>query len=507
MGNSKGRRFDEEPKLNMKKVFATLIALLVIIMVIASIIIAIKRVKIEKNEDQEIKYFSAYTNSKWTVINSKGEQLTGILYDEMVVVPNNRRDIFIVSYDVNYTDETYKTKAINEKNEQLFSQYDNVSAIMNYQTVDDVWADDEVLRVEKNNKFGLIDFDGKEVLSPEYDEINSLQGLNKIVLTTKENKKGLFNTITKTNFLEPTYAEIKPFGKDYSEGFIVQDENGKFGLISSEGKEILSTKYETVYPVSGADKYVVKEEGTAKLITREGTTILDTGFEEITEITGETLVIKNNGKFGVISTNGDNLIDTAFDSLTNCFGNYYIASTAGKYGILNLNKDIEIEFKYTNIEYRNDITALVCENEDYTSDIYNRELQKVLTGTISKADVENGYIRIRVSGEYKYYNLQYQEISSQEALKNNTLFLVKEDGKYGYINKDGDRIVDCIYDDATEQNEFGFCAVNKDGKWGALQSNGSVILEPSVTLDNTVNINFIGGWHLNENLELNTYVR
>ena len=135
-----------------------------------------------------------------------------------------------------------------------------------------------------------------------------------------------------------------------------------------------------------------------------------------------------------------------------------------------------------------------------------RDLNLAFKGTISKVDTEKGYIRARVGEDYKYYNLQYQEIRSQDALKDNTLFLVKENGKYGYVNKDGQKIVECVYDDAKEQNKFGYAAVNKDGKWGTLQSNGSVLLEPSVSYDNSVNIDFIGKWHISENSELNAYV-
>ena len=199
-------------------------------------------------------------------------------------------------------------------------------------------------------------------------------------------------------------------------------------------------------------------------------------------------------------------MDAAFDTMKNCFGDYYIASTAGNYGVIDLMKNIKIEFKYKGIEYRSDIASLVCENEDLTTDVYTRDLNLVFTGTISKVDAEQGYIRVRIGDDYKYYNLQYQEISSQDALKDNTLFLVKEDGKYGYVNRDGAKIVNCIYDDAKEQNEFGFCAVKKDGKWGVLQENGSVLLDPSISLDNNINIDFIGTWHLSENLELNAYV-
>ena len=78
MRKSRGRRFDDEPKLNMKKVVATLLAFLVLVMVVASIIIVLNK----KNNQQmvvepSIKYFSAYVDSKWSVINSNVEQDKG----------------------------------------------------------------------------------------------------------------------------------------------------------------------------------------------------------------------------------------------------------------------------------------------------------------------------------------------------------------------------------------------------------------------------------------------
>lgn len=507
MRKNRGRRFDDEPKLNVKKVIATIVALLVIIMVISSIIMAINKGNTIPEIPRPIKYFSAYTNSKWTVINSKGEQLTNVLSDEMIIVPNNEKNVFIVSYDVNYADGSYKTKAVNDKNETLFSNYSNVSAIINYNNLNDVWYDTEVLKFEKDGKYGLIDYTGKEVLSPEYDEITGLIGIEKTLIIKKGETYGLFNSVSKSKFLDTQFAEIQAFGKTYNDGYIVKNSEGKYGLVSSEGTTVLESIYDKIYKVYGSEKYVVEEGLKTKLIDKSGNTILDSGFDEITEINGDVLVVKNAGKYGVITITGDVLIDPAFDTLKNCFGDYYIASTAGNYGILDLSKNIQLEFKYKDIEYRNDITSLICQNDDYTTDVYTRNLQLVFTGTISKVDSQKGYIRARIGNEYKYYNLQYQEISSKDALKENTLFLIKENGKYGYENADGQKIVNCIYDDATEQNEFGFCAVNKDGKWGVLQENGSVLMEPSISLDNNIIIDFIGKWHLSENTELSTYVQ
>ena len=57
---------------------------------------------------------------------------------------------------------------------------------------------------------------------------------------------------------------------------------------------------------------------------------------------------------------------------------------------------------------------------------------------------------MRVNDEYKYYNLNGEEISNIQALKNNTIFLSKKDGKYGYVDKKGNSVTEFIYDDATE---------------------------------------------------------
>ena len=92
-------------------------------------------------------------------------------------------------------------------------------------------------------------------------------------------------------------------------------------------------------------------------------------------------------------------------------------------------------------------------------------------------------------------------------LATNTLFLVKENGKFGYENKNGDRVVDCIYDDAKEQNEFGYCAIKKDGLWGSLKSDGTVVAKPNVNLDEYLYVDFIGDWYRYNDLSLNIYTK
>ena len=83
----------------------------------------------------------------------------------------------------------------------------------------------------------------------------------------------------------------------------------------------------------------------------------------------------------------------------------------------------------------------------------------------------------------------------------------KKDGKYGFVDKNGNVVVEYIYDDAKEQNSSGFAAVKKDGKWGTINSKGETTVAPTLTLENNPVIDFIGTWHLAEDANANYYTK
>ena len=153
MGIEKGRRFDEEPQLNIKKVIATIIALIVIIMVIVSVISLFKPKKEKINEKYE--YFSLHANNKWGVINNKGEVIIEPKYDEMIIIPDKTKELFIYSDNVNYENETYRTKIINSKGEEILKQYDNIEALDNFTTLEDVWYEKDALKFKKDKKIEM----------------------------------------------------------------------------------------------------------------------------------------------------------------------------------------------------------------------------------------------------------------------------------------------------------------------------------------------------------------
>ena len=75
------------------------------------------------------------------------------------------------------------------------------------------------------------------------------------------------------------------------------------------------------------------------------------------------------------------------------------------------------------------------------------------------------------------------------------------------MDKNGVVVINYVYDDALEQNASGFVAVKKDGKWGAINSRGETVVEPTYTLDNNTVIDFIGEWHLAEDTNAGYYTK
>lgn len=496
--SSKGRRYNKyaEPKLNMKKVLGVIVAILVIIMVIVSIVNVIKNGE-DKKKVKSYSYYTVYENGKFGVINNEGETVINPEYTEIVLIPNKDVPIFICTYDLNDQDGTYKIKVINQKNEEIFKEYSKVEAIDNFDSKQNIWYEDDVLRVEKDEKYGLINFEGKEVLPCDYDEITALKGVTNNLLVKKDGKVGLVNEKGQT-IVNTEYKDIKTLKEGYKNEYIIVNDNNQYGIISTTGTVIIEPKYEDVKYLNNSEMFAIKDAGVWKLINKDNQILIDGGYDNIIEAKGENVVVEKGGKYGVVTTKNEEKIPVEYEQIKYTFSIYYIAKTGGKYGIINLNNEQVKDFNYINMDYVEKGDFIQADVSDTETVIFDNNLSEKISGIVSEINQEKGYIKVYTNNEYKYYNFKFEEKKSSDILTSNNLFLSKKDGKYGYVNKEGKVIVDYIYEDGTEQNSCGFAAVKKDGVWGSINKVGAVELEPSVNLDSNIYTTFIGKWHLND---------
>ena len=502
---SRGRRY-EEPKLNMKKVFAVIIAIVVFIM----FIFVIKGI-LTKDKDQgkitSQSYFTAFKDNKWGVIDSLGNYVIDPSYEEMIIIPNSKNDVFLCVYDVDYNTGEYKTKALNSKNEEIFTEYEKIEAIQNKDKNNNLWYEDNVLKVEKDGKYGLINLSGKVLAECQYDDITAIYGIKNALKVKKNEKYGVINNEGK-EIVKNDYLDVQALGTDSKTGFIVKNADNKYGIVDNSNNIILGLQYDEIEKVYGNDLYVVKINGKQQLVKKDGTEVLSDKFDEIKAILKEKdagIIYTQDGKYGVMDLLGTNKINAKYEELKEAKSGIYIAKKDGKYGIIDISENEKVAFKYNMITYNEKADLYVAEDEEFNNDVMDSNFEVKQSGILISLDEEKGYIELRQADEYKYYNFKFEEKKESEIYTSNTLYLSKKDGKYGFVDKDGKVVVDYIYDDATNQNVYGYVGVKKDGKWGSLDNKGNIVQEPTYDLDEYLKIDFIGRWHFGKDVNMNYY--
>ena len=502
---NKGKRY-EEPKLNMKKVFAVVIALIVFVMCIYMIVGLLKK----GNTQGEIvcnEYFSAFKDNKWGVIDSYGNTVIEPSYREMIIIPNKKRDIFLCTYDINVKDNTYKTKALNSKNEEIFTEYESIESISNIDRNNYVFYEQNVLKVSKNGKKGLIDGSGKEILKCEYDEILPIRNTEKVYKVKKDGNYGIVDEKGKI-IIEPQYEEMEKISDNVKEGFVVKKKDSKRGVIDYFGKTILDLNYEEIKNIYNEKYIVIKEQGNEKLVDRDGKVVLENTGNEIIGFSKniqDDIIIKKDGKIGVINIEGKNIIEPQYEELEETKPGAYIAKKDGKYGVIDSKNDKMLEFEYETINYYSKADILVAQDKELKDYIIDNKYEIKTEGILIDLDEEKEYFEIRQGDSNKYYNFKFEEKLAKDVDKSSTLFPIKKEGKYGFADEKDNIVIEPKYDEVTKQNAYGFSGIKKDGKWGCIDKEGMIIQEPVYNLQEYFKIDFIGRWHLGKDINVNFY--
>ncbi len=518
-------------------------------------------------------YFVLKTNDLSGVIDRSGNIVIDATYDD-VIIPNPGKPIFICY-------EGEQSKVLNERKEEILNDYQNVEPIRLQNITSDLMYEKSVLTYKQDGKFGLINFEGKQITKPIYESIEGLPYKEGELLVKKDGKYGVIN-IKGNKLIDIKYDKISVDGYYTSDegykysGYVISnttEEGYRYGYINYDGKLLLEPEYNELSRVLGVDDkenvYIlcakngqygiikndeqlilneyqsIEYDESNKLFTLEkskkygiadlnGKIIVPTEYNQI-DITGIYLYAQNSQgitvydtsgtqanintdvailntgnekykiridnsegtKYGVINDKGEQVIEEKYNYLEYLFDNYFIVSNdESKLGVIDDDDNVKIDIKYDSlqkIDGTNIIKAIT--NADNVTKLYSKNMVEVCNMANAIITTENNYIKISNDTDVKYFDKEGKELKNTEVYPNNTLFANKVDNKWGFVNKDGNTVVEAIYDKVTEFNEYGFAGIMKDNKWGVVNSNGEVVLEPTYTLNENVVPYFIGKYY------------
>ena len=311
----------------MKKSIKIAIAVIAIIIVVAVIIVINKnKHKIEQYEKPVYNYFAMYSlDGKVGAIDKDGKVLIEPEYLD-IFIPNPSKPVFIC-----YTTDSETYKFLNDNGNELYTDFENVTALQTSELNLDF--EKKVFRFRKEGKYGLIDYDGNIVVSAGYEELSSLKNRPGELLAKKNGKYGVL-TSSGEEKIEFKYDSI--IGDEYftenegytKAGYIVgtKSENGFiYGYLNNFGEKVLDISFESISRVlryDDDDVYLIVMTNGKKGVYKNSKKIIDQNYQNINYAdSSKIFVVKRNTSYGIFNTNGKEILPVKYKAY-NLAGDY-----------------------------------------------------------------------------------------------------------------------------------------------------------------------------------------
>lgn len=551
-----------------KKIKWIIIGIIIVAIIAIAIALVINEMgfyyKVE--EITEINYTTLVQKEKYGVIDKAGNIVVEPIYDA-VQIPNPSKPVFVCIGNYNEDTKEYETKVFNDKNEQLFQEYETVEVIPIETNIETTPYEKSSLIYKKNGKYGLVDLEGKEITEPIYDEINSINYKEGTFTIKLDGKVGVINlngkviikpeyeTITSDNYyneetqnkttgfivslktedgyrygyinyrgkviLQPEYTELERVTEiaDEKELYLIAFKDGQAGLIKNK-KVILNYEYEDIQYSSLNDVFVVQRNSKQGVVSKDGATIVNTEYDSITfggmyinarkdntlylfNLNGTSvenkdivskiptdnpnyfITIDQNDIYTIVDAQDNVIVDDNYSYIEYLPGDYFIVARDGKNGVIDISGKSVIDLAYTSIFKLNDTQLLQAEKIDTkTIDLYSSTMNKIVSMDNATITTNDNYIMLASDTDFAYYDFSGNKLESKEIFPNNQLFAKKINDKWGFVDKEGNVVIENEYEMVTDFNEYGFAGIKLDGKWGVIeQASKQIIQEPIYELE------------------------
>lgn len=425
----------------------------------------------------------------------------------------------------------YEKSILRYKSEGLYGITDiNGNKITDpiFETIDGFEYNEGLLLVKKSGKYGIINMNGAVIIKNKYDEILSdayyedgagYKYSGYIVGTrTDDGMRYGYIDYNRKQLLKNEYNDIYRIEKKNDKTiYTVAYKNGKAGVYSNK-KNIIKHEYEDITYNTENDLFIVQKASKQGVAKFDGTIIIPIDYENIffagkfiNAQKGDSVDIfdsngnkehnseyiskqnYNNDRYEVVSTSGDEyriiikdtgkIIANNYSYIQYLYNNYFISKKDNLFGIIDDNGNNVIDHKYNVIQpvYEFDVIQLIDEKNNVL--LINKNFEKITTVSNSNIYTIKDYLKICTETGVRYIDKRGNIVENTKVYENNKLFAFSKKGKWGFKDKTGNTVIDAIYDDVTEFNEYGYAGIKNKDLWGVIDENGNVIIDPTYKLD------------------------
>lgn len=411
-----------------------------------------------KSLNKKIDYAELYQNL--TLVKSDGK--FGVIKNQ-IIVPFEYDSIFIPIKNPMHI-------PIGSRNNVIQNRNVSNPLIKTYQTV-------SCLTIQKNNKVGLVNSDGKIIYTADNDEVYNDESYG-YYSVKKEKLCGIYFVLSKDK--KHTAIEFDRISVD-GYGAIMASKNQKMGIFNLEGEQITPFEYDNdfIMQYTGIG-YRISKDKKRGIIDKQGKVILRPIYDDVSTFSlsnRELFKVKNNEKYGIVNREGKVIIPIEFEYIDDLNDNYLVMTPQRKMGLYDKNGNNILPVKYQWIQETTapNSSILVLRENDYSFNFLNKYNKIILPENIK----EFGYI------------LDEDKLKSPTGLKG-LLYVKTKNGKFGVLNEaTGMLCVPMVYDEIiqyTSSSEVhSYFSIRKGKKYGLINEKNEILIP--VKYD-TINLTF-----------------
>ena len=353
-----------------------------------------------------------------------------------------------------------------------------IEAVNQYEALRDY--QESMAAVEKNGKWGFIDIEGNLKVPCIY---NSVLDFNEgLAAVEKDGKWGYVDT--EGNLKIPCNYD---YAWDFREGLAAVQNNYKRGVINKNGEVILPIIYSGVDDFSDGmarvweDQHVIGEyyisgqryedsyshiETKYGYTDRQGTIVIPIKYNSCHSFSEGLAAVEKDGKWGFINKNDEVIVPFRYDSAERFSEGLAAVEKDGKWGFVDTEGNLKIPCNYDYVgDFSEGLAAVekngkcgfINKNGEVAVPIRYGDVSPFKNGFayVNKNNrwENNGWGFINKEGQgitpFKYdvhYNGEEPDLSRHYFSEG--LAVVINNGKYGYVNTNGEEVIPCIYNDA-----------------------------------------------------------
>ena len=302
-------------------------------------------------------------------------------------------------------------------------------------------SEKDSLVVKKNDKMGVINKLGEEVVNCEYDDITFIDGY--IAVADKDEKIEYIDIRNKKKLeYDRIYTTSFALGSK-KERYRAVVKNKKCGIINSTSKEVIPVQYDNM--AIDSDGFRVIKNNKFGFLDLKGKIILPCKYDYLGEFSEGLALSGRKYDWTYINKKGKKVLHFKYETMGNLSNGLIPAKYNGKWGYINKKGKKIIDFKYDDMK-----------------------------------QFENGYATVMQNDEWGLINRKGKEIfefnsDSPILLNQYGIAVIEKDRKYGLINKAGKIIYPCKSVQPIRFYEYGIARAVEDGKYIFITKNGNTI--------------------------------